>query len=278
LGTPGGKEPTPAPKYEPRPKFDGGKTGVPGVGTQAKGPELGQMHAVAARRGDQQVIAITLDGRLTSGFDADDNRPGDEGIVVAVEARNAAGETLRVPGEVFIIAYDMNLLRQYVSQPDKRHLAHVGTWQFTSQDAATWFDEDQDRMRFELPWPPAGGPRSKDLRVVVKYKTADGRVLEASSHVAVQLSGQRAKFPSAAPPPTAPLGGSPRGSASSPTPVPGEFSALKRPSAPVAADVPPAPASAQPRSADLVPRHDVSDARPGTQVPSRQRPVWAPYR
>src|SRR5438445_1920291 len=64
LGPPS-KTPTPAPKLEPAPKFEPGKTGA---GTDVNtGPELGQMHSVATRRGEQ-VASITIDAQQASGL------------------------------------------------------------------------------------------------------------------------------------------------------------------------------------------------------------------
>jgi hypothetical protein len=275
LGPPGDRrEPTP---LEPAPKYDPTKPGATGTGSDAAvGPDLGQMHSVAARRGDQRVAAITLNQQLTTGLDADDARPGDEGLIVVIEPRSALGDALRVPGEVTVLAYDAGLLRQYGSQGAKRQLAHVGTWLFTRADAETWFDDDQPRLRFELPWPAAGGPKSKDLHVVVRYKTTDGRLLEAQSPVAIQLSGQRAKFAPTAPPTTAPLGGRSSGTAARTGVAPGEFSAIKKtPEAPTA-EVSRAPPKL-PQRAQVLPA-DVSDAPAGAQVPSRQRPEWTPHR
>src|SRR5207248_100527 len=98
----------------------------------------------------------------------------------------------------------------------------------TAADAATWFDEDQPRMRFELPWPAAGGPKNKDLQVVVRYKTADGRTLEAQGGVAVQLTGRRPKPPATAAPSTATLNGPTSAGTGAPAGgTMGDFSALK---------------------------------------------------
>ncbi len=221
------------------------------------------MHSVAARRSDPPVAAITLNRELTTGLDADDARPGDEGLIVAIEPRSALGEALRVPGEVAIEAYDGGLWRQHGSQPAKRQLAHVGTWLFTAADAATWFDEEAPRLRFELPWPAAGRPKNKDLQVVVRYKTADGRILEAQAQVSVQHTGQRPKFQPPVPPQTAPTAGVAR---TEPT-TQGDFSALKKPPAPAPAEVSRVPAPGS-----------VSAQPPRSTVPSRSRPVWTPYR
>src|SRR5205809_37947 len=119
-------------------------------------------------------------------------------------------------------------------------------------------------MRFELPWPPAGGPKSPDLQIVVKYKGADGRVLEAQTQITVQLTGRRPKQTAAAGSSVSAAG--PVGASGAPAAVPGEFSALKRPAESVSTEAPQPPASL-PRREATVPRHDVSDARPGTEVP-----------
>jgi hypothetical protein len=279
LGTPGNgkKEPSPAPKFEPTPKSEPGKAGAGDGGPDASvGPNLGQMHNVSAHRSDQMLAAITLDQQFTTGLDADEARPGDEGLIVAIQPRIAAGDAVRVPGEVKIVAYDAHLLRQYALQPAKRQLAHVGTWLFTAADAATWFEEDQPRLRFELPWPPAGGPKGKDLHVVVQYKTADGRVLEAQSPVVVQLTGQRPKLAPAVAPVTAPTRNGAAGGVTSAVGPSREFSALKKPPEPVPPEVSRAPTTLPWRTEP--PPTAPAEARPGTEVPSRQRPVWTPFR
>jgi len=274
LGPQGGKEIEPAPKFEPRQK----NGAQPNGGGRGAGPDLGHMHNVAARQADQRVAAITLHPEDTSGYDADATRPGDEGIVVVVEPRNLAGESVRVPGEMSVMAFDLSQVPQPTAALNERHSAHVGTWHFTRQDAETWFDEDRNRMRLELPWPPAGGPRHKDLLVLVKYKTDDGRLLEAKMPIKVQLTGQRTVATPVAAPPSPPVrGAAPSPPAAARGQVSGEFSALKKPASPTAAE-PSRPAGALPPREQASAPADVSDGRAGAAVPSRQRPVWTPYR
>jgi hypothetical protein len=182
-------KPESAPKFTPRTSTEA----APPSAAPGGGPSLPAFHQTAAGSKAGRVAQITLDPQLTEGWDADPKRPGDEGLLVVVQPRDEKGLAMHVAGEVVISAWDTRMLAKYLHQPAQQQLAHVGTWNFNAQDAATWLDPQEPRLTFELRWPPAGGPKNPDLNVFVQFTTADGRKLEATTQVRVQFTGRRAQ-------------------------------------------------------------------------------------
>lgn len=176
LGPPGNdNDPAPAPRFNP----------------QGRRPAAEEQSS-RLRPHDLRVARVTLDPQRTSGWDADPETPGDEGLIVVVEPRNAAGELVPVAGQIAIAAYDAGLLEQHKGHPRRGELAHVGTWHFNPQDAQTWFlpDADGEKMHFELRWPEAA-PASRQVRVYVRYVTESGRALQSNWSLAIQHEGTR---------------------------------------------------------------------------------------
>lgn len=170
-------EPAPAPRFNP----------------QGQRRPAGDQSSRTRTR-DQRIAKITLDPKQTTGWDADPETPGDEGLLVVVEPRNAAGELAPVAGQIAIAAYDAELLEQHKGSARRGELAHVGTWHFNPEDARTWFlqDEDGEKMHFELRW-PEDRPAGSQVRVYVRYITPDGRTLQSNWSVAVQHDGTRSQ-------------------------------------------------------------------------------------
>jgi hypothetical protein len=150
--------------------------------------------------GDRRVTTITVDPVETRGLDLDAG-PGDEGLTVVIEPRNAAGEPVPTPGEVTIAAWDDTLLGAVRDNPFKREQAHVALWRFnaTQADEAFELSESGPRLRFDLRW-PGPRPRVASLRLYVRFLTSDGRELRTELPVRIALSGSRQRGLAAAQP------------------------------------------------------------------------------
>jgi hypothetical protein len=130
---------------------------------------------------DQNIAAITLH-RRTGGWNAD-GKPGDEGITVVVEPRNARGQLIPTSGAVSIALIDPEI------PGDGGRYARLD---FTAEDAQALQRSSNvsggGEMQIEVPWPDAPPAHAK-LRVFVRFTTADGRKLQADREVTVDLRG-----------------------------------------------------------------------------------------
>jgi hypothetical protein len=111
------------------------------------------------------VARVVVNRQRTGAIDRD-GRPGFERLRVALEARNTAGQSLRVPGDVTLEVVDP-------SAHDQR--APLARWHFTPEQSAQRLVRDQsgERLQFELPW--KGGPETAELELRVRFTTPSGR-------------------------------------------------------------------------------------------------------
>lgn len=125
-----------------------------------------------------QVHSITLDELLTGGFDLD-GRPGDEGLSVLVRPRDPQGRLVKIAAPISIVVIDPALPGE---------AARVARWDFSAKDVADAFaaSGSAEGFHLELRW-PAGAPRNEDLRLFVRYMTADGRQLHADRPIEVAV-------------------------------------------------------------------------------------------
>lgn len=130
------------------------------------------------------VAAIVLNQRLTGGCDFD-GQPGDDGITVVIEPRDASGRYVAMPGEVSVV----------VSDPQKP-AAHArwARWDFDAADAAGKMRQSLlgKGIHLELPW-PAERPTSRTMRVDVSYIGPDGRRLRAAREVFLESPSDKAE-------------------------------------------------------------------------------------
>jgi len=128
--------------------------------------------------GDQQVKSISLN-RRSGGWNSD-GKPGDEGIVVVIEPRNARGEIVAVPGAVRIVIIDTAVQNE----------SGRSMWDFAPVDAAAMFRPaatgGSGGLHFELPW-TADPPAHSQLKLFVRYTTDDGRKLEVNKDIFIDL-------------------------------------------------------------------------------------------
>ncbi|MBX3413025.1 MAG: hypothetical protein KF708_10085 [Pirellulales bacterium] len=142
---------------------------------------LMQSQAVEPEETDFHITGITLNRMLTGGYDLDD-RFGDEGVMVVIEPRNAAGRIVNVPAQVSIVLLDP-------SQPPPT--ARVARWDFTADEAANHFRRSRlaRGMHFQLPWPDRP-PAQQDLELHVRAITTDGHELRAQRAVTIDIPGR----------------------------------------------------------------------------------------
>lgn len=151
----------------------------------------------AALRSGGDVRSITL-GRRTGGLQLDAT-PGDDGVLIVVEARNSRGEATAIRAAASLVLIDPAI-------PGEG--GRYARWDVTAEDVAALFRTEQNGDEagtyFELPWPD-GPPAHTRLKLFVRFTTDDGRQLQAERDVVVELGATSARLPSQ------PTGASPPG-------------------------------------------------------------------
>jgi len=232
--------------------------------------------AVPARADSAAVARITLNRTLTGGFDLGDP-PGDDGLAVVVEPRDARGKLVPAAGPISVALVDPGLAQS---------AARVAQWDLTAGQVAALYRRIPEGEGFflRLAWPSARPVHSR-LHLFVRYTTRDGRQLEARRELDVALPGLLVAEPEAVTPAVA-------------HEVADRPSAVSRPSPP-AEDDPSKPTwrarpvrnepSPQQVSEAASPARDNPDSSPSATAgaePSglrpagarRARPVWSPER
>lgn len=195
-GNGGGDAPLPKVDMgEPTPLFpDPEKSGAPPSGDPPAGDPAAETRRSSPRDlpTDRNVYEVTLDPEATGGHDSDPSSPGDDGLMVVVEPRNKAGQLVPIAGEITVSAWDTSLLEQFKNDPARRRQAHVGMWKLNPSTAAAAIQRDAEgpKIFLQLKW-PAARPRHDELRIYVRFRTADGRQLVTDSPVGVLRTGSR---------------------------------------------------------------------------------------
>ncbi|HEX5103575.1 MAG TPA: hypothetical protein VFV87_07185 [Pirellulaceae bacterium] len=133
---------------------------------------------------DPQVTHLFLNPLMTGGADFD-RQPGDEGLSIVLEPRNAADEYVPQAGAVSVVVLD----------PARQgEAARIARWDFTLsatqqklQDASA-----APGICLEMPW-PASPPTNNRLKLYVRYETADGRQLQTDREIFITPPGQLAQ-------------------------------------------------------------------------------------
>ena len=141
------------------------------------GPSLEPRLIPSADGGDPgRVSRITLNRTQTKGYNADEF-PGDEGVSVLVEPRDANGAVLRAAGKLSIVVLDPTL---------SGNAARVARWNFTEEDAATHHQSGNDALRFDLRWPEQL-PKNPNLKLYVRFTRADGQKFDAEQDLRITV-------------------------------------------------------------------------------------------
>jgi hypothetical protein len=161
--------PTPAEESLPAPPMP---RGIPGPSA----PEI-----IPAKPIDKKVTHLFLNPLHTGGADFD-GQPGDDGVRILVEPRNASGQCVPEAGALSVVLLD----------PERQgDAARIARWDFdlsaTRQMLAS-ASPDQG-LKLELPW-PAAAPTVNHLKLFVRYETPDGRRLQTDREVFVTPASQ----------------------------------------------------------------------------------------
>ena len=192
--------------------------------------------------------------RLMTGGHSFSGKPGDDGLLVVFAPRDRSAEVVQTAGQVSIVAIDPQL------SGDEARLAR---WDFSAPETAAHYRNLLTTgYHFELLW-PGRAPQHNELKLYVRFTTADGHQFEDNQVVHVRLPGDppttqawaKPETPNRWSPAAAPIGAQ-----FDPDPPRTNFRSAKPP----AAKNPP-PAATEP---------DNDDPPPRTVV----RPTWSPYR
>jgi len=140
-----------------------------------------------------RVERITLSKLLTGGYNAD-GRHGDEGVSMVLEPRDAQGRLLPAAASISVVVLDPALTGQ---------AARVARWDFSAQEIAAMYQKTAlgEGFQLDMLW-PAVPPRHPELKMFVRYTTADGRKLETDHAFKVDLlSGAQADWAAVEPKP-----------------------------------------------------------------------------
>jgi hypothetical protein len=142
----------------------------------------------------RQTASIALDRTLTGGIGSGD-RTGDQGLLVVVEPRDAAGRAIDAPADISVVVMDPAL---------EDRAARVARWEFTAAETAALFRRvgSSRAIHLAMAWPD-DPPKHNKLRLFVRYVTADGRKLQTDGPIEIAMAAQRAAPLASAAPTTA---------------------------------------------------------------------------
>lgn len=125
---------------------------------------------------------LVLNKRLTGGLNSD-GKPGDDGILVVIEPRDARDQLVRVPGEVSLLVVDSTRTGAE---------SHIARWDFTATEAqAAWRKTLLGHgMHFSLLWPNRP-PKVDQLRLYARVIQPNGRKMLAELDFSVDLAARR---------------------------------------------------------------------------------------
>ena len=140
--------------------------------------------AISPPPADTKVTHVFLNPLLTGGADFD-RQPGDEGLSIVLEPRNAADQYVPQAGAVSVVVLD----------PAKEgEAARIARWDFTltATQQKLQTASAAKGIHLEMPW-PASPPSAGKLQLFVRYETADGRRLQTDREIFITPPGQVAQ-------------------------------------------------------------------------------------
>lgn len=158
--------------------------------SQAMAPSaaIGQVAQASFRRPateeeveDTEVTQLFINPFQTMGVELD-QQPGDDGINLLCEPRNAAGQYVPQAGQMTIVVLDSALGGE---------AARIARWELTKTEVSKrLLDTRPDRgIKVQLKWPEQR-PQHGKLKLFVRFETNDGRQVEAASDVFIELPGE----------------------------------------------------------------------------------------
>lgn len=164
-----------SPSVKGNPVFDSSAPVVSGVSPVAP------PSAATTSAADTRLKTASL-ARTTRGVNLD-GRPGDDGVLVVVEARNARGEAIPPNAAASLVLIDPAV-------PGEG--GRYARWDFSADDTAALFREANGDAAagsyFELPWPDAPPAHSR-LKLFVRLTTSDGKQIQLDRDVTVDVGG-----------------------------------------------------------------------------------------
>ncbi len=127
--------------------------------------------------GPMYTIQQVCLGPGTGGYD-DDKYPGDEALRVVVEPRDSDGHTVKAPGSVHLDV--LQITPEGLKTP-------LSSWEFSEQDLRPRWHNGLLCTGYLLILPWKTWPTSERLRVVARFRLADGRLFETDRDVRVRL-------------------------------------------------------------------------------------------
>jgi len=232
-------------------------------------PEVGAPEDVVACEADNtQVAAITLNDRLTGGYDLD-RRAGHEGIITVIEPRDGDGRLVPAAAPVSVALLDPAL---------PGDSARVARWDLTADEIAQRYRKTplSEGIHLELVWPRALPIHSR-LHLFVRYVTDDGRKLQGDREIEIDVPTLEAQRPA----PAASAQSSREAAPPSAAWQPREAPATEAPATQSPTD--------EPTRTAMVPSSTGAPAASTEQAPSwsesstpdssaRRRPTWSPDR
>jgi hypothetical protein len=214
-----------------------------------------------------RVTSIALNRMFTGGYSAA-GKPGDDGITVAIEPRDAAARLVRAAAPVSVVVLD-----PAVEGP----AARVARWDFTEEQIAAMMQDMRlsEGIHLAMTW-PGTPPAHGRLHLYVRYVTADGRKLQADAPIEVNVAGREVRRWNSTAPAEPPADQSGRNE----TRWRRGAAPLVEPPTPQAAEAAAPAAGDQLRLAsrpEPPPDRTAETASP-TSEPQRRRPTWSPER
>ena len=132
-------------------------------------------HRANAATSRSSATEIMVNRSMTSGHNVD-NVPGDEGLNLLLQTKNANGQIVLQGGDLT------------VSLIDPKQRQRIGFWRFLASETELFFvdqNNDSDGILLHLPWDESVPQRAR-LLVHVQFVTDDGRTLTTSSDVLIK--------------------------------------------------------------------------------------------
>ena len=134
-------------------------------------------------------------GRATTGVD-DDNAPGDEALQVWLEPRDSEDHTIKAPGVLQIVVFEINSHGQKVP---------LSSWDVDENALRKAWKQGLLSTGYMVQFPWKVPPRTETLRVLARFVLPDGRGFETDKDIKVRLVPGAALRPETTFPLDAPL-------------------------------------------------------------------------
>lgn len=132
---------------------------------------------------DPAITHIHIDPLRTGGSDFD-QQPGDDGVMVVIQPRNANDEFVPLAGPVSVVLLDY-------AKREAGDEARLARWNLNAQQVDELLEdsESEQGIYLRLAWSDKQ-PENSKLLVAVRFTTADGRKLESRRDIFITLPGQ----------------------------------------------------------------------------------------